>query len=168
MWNLPKFLHCLSAPPYTRTYSHPHRLHPHAAFTPSTCHGHLSLTNWLPTVNLRNHTHTNKRAQWSFILWPPVHLQPPGGYKPDTHPHSCLPGARSLDGRGLSQWGKWEAPGPGWLRQSGEGTGTRHSGWSTSFPPCRHLEWSHTRLCLYGGAEHGEVESKLATGPSDR
>lgn len=74
-----------------------------------------------------------------------------------THPHSCLPGAQTLEGTSWMTrwpcslgWGGpgWADQGQGWPRPSEGGTGTRHSGWSTSSLPYRPLGLSHIHLYL--------------------
>lgn len=87
--------------PWTHAHSHPHRLHPHAASSPNTCCSHLSLTicGRQQCVYTTPHTHTNMLNNRSSC----GHLSTsnPQTNKPDTHPHSCFPEARSLEGMGL-------------------------------------------------------------------
>lgn len=93
-----KFLHCL-LPPADSCSLTPTQI------APTCCLQSQHLLQppvphnlWPPTISLHNCTHTQAHLT---IPWPPVHLQPPQTHKPDTHPHSCLPEARSPEDTGL-------------------------------------------------------------------
>lgn len=96
-----KFLHWLSAPPWTHTYTHTdctNMLPPVPTPAMATCPSQIVAADNKFTLSLTHINMPNDR-------WSHGHLSTSNSqsYKPDTHPHSCLPVARSPEDRGWSQ-----------------------------------------------------------------